>query len=77
MSKKPVTHTLTRIRQMDDTQEQWDDLDDISQGERIRKQPRDDSPAKTKQQERRRHNKEWGRSMTRLMRKRRRDGDKA
>jgi hypothetical protein len=81
MPKKQKPHTLARIRQWDDALDEWDDLDDMQQHERIRKQPREDRPAAGKQpdatrQERRQRQKEWGREFARLQRLRRRDNVK-
>jgi hypothetical protein len=73
MSNKTHDHDLNRIRRYDDLSDTDTPLDDLPQGERIRKQPRDTrTPTDTKQQ-RRQRDKAWGRTINRTLRKRRRD----
>jgi hypothetical protein len=73
MAKKIPPHTLNRIRRPDDIADDTEDLDDLAQNERIRRQPRDTrTPGNTKQ-ERRQRQKEWGRTINRALRKQRRD----
>lgn len=62
-------HTLTRIRQWDDTLEDWNELDDLTQDERIRKQPRDEPAQSGVKQERRKREKAVSRTINRFMRK--------
>lgn len=74
MSRKQNTRTLTRIRQWDDLDE-LDELDELAQDERIRKQPQEDSPPAGIKQARRQHQKEWGRTHTRLQRRSKKNGN--
>jgi hypothetical protein len=78
MPKKQKTHTLTRIRQHDDLLETWDELDELAQDERIRRQPHDEQqPSGGIKQERRKREKAWGRAVNRSLRKmRQNEGNK-
>jgi len=73
MSKKTQTHSLNRIRRPDDIADENDHLDDLAQGERIRRQPRDTGTPTDPKQQRRQRRKEWGRTISRTLRKQRRD----
>jgi hypothetical protein len=76
MPRKQHTPNLTRIRQWDDAQDELDDLDDLAQDERIRKQPRAYQPPTSVKQQRRQREKALSRDINRVMRKYRQDNDK-
>ncbi len=73
MSKKTQTHNLNRIRRPDDIADENDQLEDLAQAERIRRQPRDPRAPTDPRQQRRQRQKEWGRTISRTLRKQRRD----
>jgi hypothetical protein len=75
MPKKQKPHTLTRIRQLDDSIYDDDGLDELSERQRIRKQPRSEGPPASIKQERKQRQKEWGRVLSRMQRDRRRNSD--
>jgi hypothetical protein len=75
MPKKQKSHTLTRIRQLDDSIDDLDHLDDMAQDQRMRKQPRDGNQQSSIKQERRQRQKEWGRELSRMQRNRRRNSE--
>jgi hypothetical protein len=75
MPRKQKPHTLKNIRQLDDSIDNWDGLDDLARGQRIRKQPRDEGQPSGIKQERRQRQKEWGRVISRMQRTRRRNNE--
>ncbi|MFP4436822.1 MAG: hypothetical protein ACLFVO_06200 [Chloroflexaceae bacterium] len=76
MPRKQHNRTLTRIRQWDDALDERDDLDDLAQEERIRKQPRAYQPPTSVKQVRRQREKTLSRDINRFMRKYRQNNDK-
>lgn len=74
MSRRQKPQQLNRIRQREDWLEEADELDDLAQEERIRRQERDDPPVSDIKQHRRQREKEWGRTLTRIQRNHKREG---
>ncbi len=73
MSRKSQHHTLNRIRRHHDAADEWDGMEELTQHERIRKQPREERSSSGIKQQRRQHDKAWGRTINRVLRKRRED----